>query len=193
MLGRGGRGSASLDALEQHVIALSPIGAAGPRAGMGGSSPAAQPPSPSRMGTAGSGPVLTAQRRGGRGGLTPSLLTGCEWELIGDAALTRDGKVQECCRGGAKRVRGCASTPHVCAQRFPPAPPGSGRIHGRAGPPALQDPRSGAGCLQWVCNAASAPCRWLTALHPGVTHHAATSQLSQLKSHPCPVCWWRGG
>lgn len=49
-LGHCGRESASLDALEQHVTALSPIGAGGPRAGRG-----FRPPSPSPMGTAGSG------------------------------------------------------------------------------------------------------------------------------------------
>lgn len=81
----------------------------------------------------------------------------------------------------------------TCVLSKSPAPVASGRIRGRAGPPALQDPRSGAGCLQWVCNAASAPCRWLTALHPGLPHAAATSQPSQLNIHPCPVCWWRGG
>lgn len=126
-----------------------------------------QPRSTAGMGTAGSGRVLTAQCRGGRGGLTPSLLTGCERELIGDAALTRDGKVQECCRGGAKRVRGCACTPHVCAQRFPRS---SGRIRGRAGPPERGRACSGCAMQQLLLADGSQLC---TPPSPTLCHQTA--------------------
>lgn len=136
-----------------------------------------QPRSTAGMGTAGSGRVLTARCRGGRGGLTPSLLTGCERELIGDAALTRDGKVQECCRGGAQRVRGCACTPHVCAQRFP-RPAGL-----RADPGPCGTPGACSGCAMQ---------HLLLADGSQLCTPASPTQPSQFKSHPCPVCWWPG-
>lgn len=124
-----------------------------------------------------------------------SLLTGCERELIGDAALTRDGEVRERCRGGAKRVRGCACTPHVCAQRSPrPAGVRAGpwpcRTPSSAGPPALQGrvPAVGVQCsicaLQMARSAA--PRR-----HPPRCHQPALP----VKEPPVPsllVAWGLG-
>lgn len=87
-----------------------------------------------------------------------------------------------CKAGGRSGVRVCICIARVCAQQSPLPRWGPGRYG------AMRDARSGAGCLQQACNAASAPCRWFTASHPSIALPAAASQPSQLNSrHPAPV------
>lgn len=140
-LGRGGRGSASLDALEQHVTALSPLSAAGPRTGMGGFQPCSAAPTL----------ALPDGHSGVRTG-SHSSLPG--WQGRADtvpADRVRMGAHRRCganegwkgARVLSRRCKACAGvcehTARVCSA-IPPAP-----RRGPGGSVAVQDPPSSAG------------------------------------------------